>query len=248
MCKEYQTITIPPEKETIWRYMSFFSFVSMLHHQALHFTRVDQLDDPFEGSFPRLNVKIRPTTYKEKMPVKKINLLSEMYREYVKHTFINCWHINKYQSAAMWKLYLQSNEGIAIKSTVGSLRTSFIKSKYELSIGQINYIRYSKDLIPEGPLFPYFHKRKSFEHEHELRVVIQDHSRDSQGDIIWSNPRHKSGLMIKIDLDNLIDRIIVAPLCPSWQQKLVKPLLEKYGVNKSVTHSTLYTRDYRIVY
>ena len=36
---------------------------------------------------------------------------------------INCWHLNDHESAAMWKLYLKSNEGIVIQSTFTNLNT-----------------------------------------------------------------------------------------------------------------------------
>ena len=36
-------------------------------------------------------------------------------------TAVNCWHINEHESAAMWDLYLKSNEGIAIQSTYQKL-------------------------------------------------------------------------------------------------------------------------------
>ena len=97
-------------------------------------------------------------------------------------------------------------------------------------------------------MFPYFHKRKSFEHERELRAVIQEFPRDIKGDIKWSSAPHKSGLNVDVNLEILIDRIVLAPLCPLWHKKLVESVLNRYGVNKTVRRSTLYTRDDRIVY
>jgi hypothetical protein len=42
----------PPEdlNTSIWRYMSFLQFVWMIATQKLFFVRVDQLEDPWEGS------------------------------------------------------------------------------------------------------------------------------------------------------------------------------------------------------
>ena len=147
----------------------------------------------------------------------------------------------------MWELYLKSNEGIAIRSTFGRLKNSFSKSKkYEVYIGNIQYIRYTKDTIPEGTLYPYFYKRKSFEYEQELRAVIQDFSYEM--DIDSDEYPNKSGLHIPVDLETLIDKIVLAPNCPSWQKTVIKSILKKYDVDKKVSSSTLYTRDERILY
>jgi len=249
MYRDNSEIEKPNDEDRIWRYMDFTKFVSMLHSSALHFTRVDKLEDPFEGSYPRVNVRIRPQKYKGKMPPKDIKLLSEFYKQFVKHTFVSCWHLNKNQSAAMWKLYLQSNEGIAIRSTFGKLRKSLKKYKdHDVYIGIVKYISYSKDVIPEGSLFPYFHKRLSFEHEKELRAVIQAFSYDKKGDIDWSKSPYRSGLNVPIDLNILIDRIVLAPLCPSWQKEVIKSVLDRYGLKKSVVRSLLYEKGDRIVY
>jgi len=58
----------------------------------------------------------------------------------------------------------------------------------------------------------------------------------------------KSGLHIPVDLDTLIDKIVLAPNCPSWQKTVIKSILKKYDVDKKVSSSTLYTRDERILY
>jgi len=246
---DHADIKKPGDEERIWRYIDFAKFVGMLSTKTLHFARVDTLDDPFEGSFPKVNVRLRRENFKDKMPKREIRSLSDFYKEYLKHTFVNCWHINKDQSAAMWRLYIQSNEGIAIRSTFGRLKNSFTKSKsYEVYIGEIKYINYSKDVIPEGTLYPYFHKRRAFEHEHELRAVIQDFTRDKKGEIDWNKFPPKSGLNISVDLDTLIEKIVLAPNCPSWQKSVVKSILDNYELDKEVSRSILYVRDKRIVY
>ena len=249
MYKDHPDLEKPTGKAKIWRYMDFAEFISLLHKSALFFARVDKLDDPFEGSFPRVNVKLRLDIFKDKKPPTYIRNLTEFYKRFVKLTFVNCWHLNEYQSAAMWKLYLQSNEGIAIRSTFDGLKDSFNNDKdNDIHIGKVKYISYNKDLIPEGSLFPYFHKRKSFEHEKELRAVIQSFSYDKQGNIDWSRSPHRDGLYVPVDLDLLIEKVILAPSCPPWQREVVKSVLKKYGLDKPVLRSLLYVRDERIVY
>ncbi|GAI79633.1 unnamed protein product, partial [marine sediment metagenome] len=202
-----------------------------------------------EGSFPKVNVKLRPETYRGKMPPRGIKLLSEFYKQFVKLTYVNCWHISQHQSAAMWKIYLQSNEGIAIRSTCGKLKESLKKdTSHELHIGKVKYISYVKDVIPEGSLFPYFHKRMSFDYEKELRAVIQAFSYDKDANINWSKSPYRAGLNVPVDLDILIDHIILTPSCSSWLKEVVKSVLSKYNLKKPVRKSLLYVKDERIVY
>lgn len=35
--------------------------------------------------------------------------------------YISCWHMNEYESAAMWKLYAKSSDAIAIQTTFQKL-------------------------------------------------------------------------------------------------------------------------------
>src|SRR4030066_2211573 len=117
-------VFLPPSETAIpiWRYMDFTKFVSMLENQGLFFSRADKLDDPFEGSYSLGNKNLRHEVYKEyKISESAFKTLSQ-FRSWVrKWTMVNCWHINTYESAAMWKLYTKSNEAIAVKSTYQQL-------------------------------------------------------------------------------------------------------------------------------
>jgi hypothetical protein len=43
----------PPPAAKLWRYLSFAKFASLLDASQLHFTRIDQFDDHFEGAWPQ---------------------------------------------------------------------------------------------------------------------------------------------------------------------------------------------------
>ena len=247
MYKEHPKLEKPEDKNTkIWRYIDFTKFLSLLDKSSLYFTRVDSFADPFEGSFSKANVKLRPNYFKGKIPPRDIKTLSEFYRTFVKLTVVNCWHISDYRSATMWEAYLKSSNGVAIRSTFSMLKDSFRDTKWEIYIGKVKYISYQNDLMPEGTLFPYFHKRKQFEDERELRAVIQEFS--YKGDEIdWSKSPFREGLHVPVNLDLLIDSIYLAPKCHQWQLELIKSVVKKYGLRKKVVLSSLYEKD-RIVY
>src|SRR5258708_24978578 len=167
---------VPDEHTTIWRYMDFTKFVSLLDKKALYFTRSDKFDDKFEGAIPKLTIKAREAevlgleTHRAEETLKVMSQGSRKVREWI---FVNCWHINTIESAAMWEQYGQKNKGIAIRSAFARLRDSLSSSNHIMHIGMMNYIDYAKDMIPDGNAFhALFCKRRSFEHEHELRAVF----------------------------------------------------------------------------
>jgi hypothetical protein len=96
---EAHPIFIQPENEEIrvWRYMDFTKFVSLIDSRRLYFTRADKFDDPFEGSWPRMNVVARqyvppeiPAEAQENFRRNMANM-GEINRNWPKFNAINCW-------------------------------------------------------------------------------------------------------------------------------------------------------------
>lgn len=241
MYKEHPVFEKPEnENAKIWRYIDFAKFERLLDKSALFFTRADRLGDPFEGSYSRANIKLRPQVYKEKIPLDKLENLSQFYKVFIKHTAINCWHLGEYESAAMWNLYLKSNKGIAIQSTSDLLKTSLKDENHDVFIGKVKYIDFEKDWMPEGnTLYAFVHKRKSFEHEKELRAMIQEFRYKKNGELDWSKPLFDDGIYAQVDLGVLIDKIYLAPTSPKWLFELVKSITKKHKLDKDVLPSSL---------
>ena len=232
------TATRPPDHEyiSIWRYMDFTKYVHLLGTRALYFARSDRFDDPFEGSYSKHNIEIRPKIYAGKIPEDRIKNMSKMYEYSRAWTYISCWHMNDYESAAMWKLYSNSNEAIAIQSTYKKLCDILPK---DVLVGRVEYIDYENDWLPEGNVFyPFFHKRKSFEHEKELRAITQDYP-VVDGEIKWSNNNTIFGKLVNVPLEELIKRVYVAPTANNWFYELVMDVTEKYGFKFGIIKSCL---------
>ena len=192
--KEHSEFMPPDSPDAkIWRYMDLAKFLSLLNQRCLYFSRLDRLSefDPFEGYYTHLNLafdKLRfedmSAEWKESTGIKDEKIFSSITetnkssRELVKYhrsvTFVNSWHIKEHESAAMWKVYLSNNEGIAIQSTYQRLMESLASyNDFEVYVGKIKYIDYEKEAIPMGNLIsPFMYKRKSFEYEDELRALI----------------------------------------------------------------------------
>jgi hypothetical protein len=240
MYKEHPVFEKPENGNAkIWRYIDFTKFVCLLDKSALFFSRADRLGDQFEGSYSRANVRLRPEVYKD-IPPDVLENISKFCRIFVKHTAINCWHLSDYESVAMWNLYRKSADGIAIQSTFDLLKTSLKDETHNVHIGKVRYIDFEKDWMPEGnTLYPFVHKRRSFEHEKELRAVIQELLYKKNGEIDWSRPSFDDGIYVQVDLDVLIDKIYLAPTSPKWLLELIRSITEKYDLDKDVLPSSL---------
>lgn len=217
--------------------MDFTKFVSMLEHQGLFFSRADQLGDPFEGSFSLGNKSLRQDIYKDsKIPASAFEQMSQFSRWVRQWTMVNCWHMNRHESAAMWKLYAKSNEAIAVKSSYQQLKDCLDN---ECFVGVVQYIDYESAWLPEGnSLYPFVHKRISFSHEQELRAVIHELP-TKDGKIDYSQEPRAGGVWKVVDVDKLINEIYIAPMSPSWYRELVAQIAARYGLSKPVVQSFL---------
>jgi hypothetical protein len=247
---------LPAGDSSIWRYIDFTKFVSLLEKSALYFASVETLSksDAFEGLYTNANLEAEQVPF-EKIPeeVRQENPAyadkdtyersiihnSKSYRKTHKTwraiTFVNSWHISTYESAAMWKIYLKSNEGIAIRSTVARLRASFSNYSDPVFIGAVKYLNFESEAIPmENLLLPYMHKRKSFEHEKELRAMIwgSRHAKTGLADA-------PAGLYVDVGLDTLIDAVYAAPGAEDWFVELVRSVCSRYGLKKETRQSDL---------
>ena len=138
-----------------------------------------------------------------------------------KTLYINCWHMNDCESAAMWSAYAELNEAIAVKSTYASLRNELPRNTripYSVLITPVKYIDYEKDEIPEtdNMLTPFIYKRRSFEHERELRAIAMGSKASSAGD---SDVR---GVPYAVKLEGLIHEIVVSPHAAPWFTEVVR--------------------------
>ena len=234
MYKEHPEFHPPSTDAILWRYTDFTKFVSLLDNEALFFSRLDKLGDPFEGSVSKINQILRPQwlhdggVSPEQIP-EKIESFSKGKREHISRLLVNCWHENDSESEAMWKLY-GGDSGIAVKTTFKGLSECF-RCDPDVFIGRIKYIDYNTTPVSESNLFAaLLNKRKSFEHEREVRVVSSEMIHE-----------FAFGRYLEIDVSSLIHEVIVAPYSPKWFVNLVKSVAARYDLNALVSKSEMDT-------
>ncbi|WP_435008084.1 hypothetical protein P12x_005356 [Tundrisphaera lichenicola] len=193
--------------------------------------------DEFEGTYPVGNLEYFRNRWKAGLEESDIN--ESYFNRSVKNhletatliarhfSYLSCWHENAGESAAMWKLYLKSNEGIAIKTTHSRLCGCLSYSR-PISVSRVSYVDYRDvvvgDLSVDSLILL---KRLSFKHEQEVRAYFVDHP--SYGGSVrelrkLSKDNEIDGIQVKVCLRSLIEKIYVAPGVP-WLYGLVESLV-----------------------
>jgi hypothetical protein len=231
----------PPDNPDIkiWRYINFPKYVSFLQSRSLFFSRSDLLGDPYEGATSHANLKLGPEMYKD-IPLGSYETFSSQLSDFSKWvrqwTFINCWHMNEHESGAMWKLYTRAEDSVAIQSTYRRLCQCLPSN---VMVGIVHYIDYETEWLPEDNIFWRFaHKRKSFEHERELRALIQDLPMTEKKMKIGL-PNQEVGTLIPVGLKELVEQVYVSPTAEPWFAELVRNVTAKYEVPFKITQSIL---------
>ena len=242
---EYEKVS--PESK-LWRYLDLSKFLSMIGKKTLYFAAAESFEDIYEGAkgvfeqkekwdryyldFFRKAIKTAPCMKPEDLNDKYIEenatrLLSELNacgNTERKHTFISCWHCNEHESEAMWKLYSTNvKNAIAIQTTYQQLYEALDKDP-QIEIGKVKYIDFSKSFSSINGAFWY--KRKSFEHEREVRAIVK------------SQQAH-SGIEKAVDLEKLISAVYISPYAPKWFEDVVRDVMEKYKLNKPLYYSEM---------
>lgn len=242
-----KTTLFPPidDQSIIWRFIDFTKFVSLLETESLFFCRLDKLGDPFEGSIPAKTLQDFEKEYyrgeilqgklgyeKMKKQLQVSSLLREVSREWF---YVNCWHMNDYESAAMWSLYTHPDQAVSIRSTVKSFRDSLPPEfrGNKIFIEPVQYVDFENEIIPVDEFMErrLLYKRKSFEHEQEIRAFFNINFR-------YDKPA-ETGFLIKAKLSILIDSIYVGPSSPDGFLDLVRNVSKKYGIDKIPERTSL---------
>ena len=104
-----------------------------------------------------------------------------------------------------------------------------------MHISKVRYIDYETDKFKgESPeIFePVITKRKSFEHEKELRAIIWETSEKTV--------RAEDGsVLANVNLKELIEKIYIAPFAPAWHKNIVQVIVKKFGLEILIEQSKL---------
>ena len=153
-----------------------------------------------------------------------------------KTMFASCWHESAHESAALWAQY--ANTGISIRSTVRRIQSAVTDDR-NYYLGRIQYLDFDTEDDERNDLnvlVPPFLKRRSFEHEREVRVLVWDSRYIAQEE-------PPPSLSLTIDPVHLIEAIYISPESPHWILRPVEDLLSRFGFSEPpLVRSPLYDR------
>lgn len=266
--KRYMEVTqdnrfdIAPETK-LWRYMSFAKFAALLHDRELVLSPLHLFEDPYEGAggkacymdkladamidtFSQLGQTKEAVARLEAMNI-DIDKQKEVMRLWMKvgneygqvnrmFTFVNCWHENEDESEAMWKLYTAHQpEGVAIQTTYEALKQAI--NEPEVKIGRITYENFDHAFMP-GDSYGWY-KRKSFEHEREVRVMAEPDDEQRRDMAKGYDKGNQYTVLLPVDLGVFIKNVYVSPYAQPWFKELVETEMKLSGLDKPVVYSKM---------
>ena len=225
----------PDPSTTLWRYMSFAKFCSMLERRALFFALVGDMEDRYEGFiYP-------PARREPNDPLGQAERMShDLLRGISRTALVSCWTESRYESHLMWTTYART-EGVGIRTTFHDLRKS-IRSVAELPVtfGQVKYVDYRQSEVPRFGWAPLFHKRMEYRSENEMRAVLPGPRWDADDlpDVpLDPDVAEHRGRYVPVDLEILIKQVVVPPDAAPWFAEVVQSALGRSPVTVSVTES-----------
>lgn len=238
--------------KTVWRYMSFAKFISLITYQALWFSKLNILQDTYEGMIP---AKLKRHMHEDNQRFKSQFNTPEFHKQIDKWLdkneedsrellVVSCWFLGERDSKQMWHEYGGSNEAVAIKSTVGRLARYVLvpRDEYVSHLGLVSYVDHDNHEMSvyeaHQGLERAFLKDNRFAHEQEIRIVTlnikttscvsmegkpyTEEEVDGKNMNNFENP----GLYVGAHLNGLITEVVVSPTAQNWFERLVKRIVE----------------------
>ena len=240
---EWETRWEAPEPDataTLWRYMSFAKFCSLLERRELFFSVVGNMEDRYEGFI----CPPRPRDQGDRLQQAE-SIGRDVLHKIARSALINCWTMSEHESALMWEAYA-GTEGVAVRTTFQDLKES-ICSDTEATVifGQVNYVDYPREKVPRFGWAPLFHKRIAYRGEEEVRVVLPGPPWDTLLDPKVLDIRldpdvaGQRGRYVPVDLDILVKHVVVSPHSAHWFAEVVNSVVRRSGGGACVEPSAI---------
>ena len=241
--QEAWKVSVPEANSTLWRYMDFAKFYSLMERQELFFSLVSVMQDKYEGfiSPPRTRDQLDRLSQAERIGY-------EVLLRITKSCLVNCWVISEHESSLMWSSYA-GKEGIAIRTTFQDLEASICSrnTKLPITFGKIDYVDYRHQETPRFNFAPLFHKRVEYRGEQELRAILPgppfelslDQSKPLIDMKLDPDVDVQKGRFIPVDLKVLVKEVVVAPHCDPSFHRLVNLVVDRSPIKPRVIPSNL---------
>ena len=253
-------------ERTVWRYMPFAKFISLITYQALWFSKLNILQDNYEGRIPAV---VRAQMHERNQRHKLTFNTPEFHRQIdawpTKNEddgrellVVSCWFLGDNEYQRMWDEYGGSTEAVAIKSTVGRLgKYVFVpQDEAKSQLGMVSYVDHesyemSISKAHQAIERAFLKDKARFGHEQEVRLVTMNVKTTScaSPDGIPYTPEQVAGakmnnfanpgLYVGVSLKRLITEVVVCPTAEGWFERLIRRIVQLSGIPAQVSRSIL---------
>ena len=233
--------SVPEATATLWHYMSFAKFCSLLERKELFFALVGDMEDKYEGFiYPPI-----PREHGDRLQ-KAERQAHDWLRKIVRTALISCWTESGHESSLMWETYADA-DGVAVRTTFQHLQESIHSvAKLPVTFGQIEYVDYRRKEVPRFSWAPLFHKRMEYRGEGEVRAVLpgpplkDEYLTNLDLDIrLDPDVAEQRGRYIPVNLEILVQEIVLPPHAAPWFAQIVKSVVHQSPVRARVTRSAI---------
>jgi DUF2971 family protein len=249
----FKNISSSELDKVVWRYLTFPKYISLLSYGALWFSKLNILQDKYEGILPKLidaEMRAEHEKYKQHFDPSMHKQIDEMndcnVRDGKELTVASCWFAADTESERMWREYARDAEGLAIKSSIRSI-SQYVNCDPQISeIGKVKYVdlsTYSMSAYEANQAHERaFLKSLEYEHEQEVRIVTMSVrgpmcvGMDGAllGEEDWKgagmNNFDNPGLYIQANLRGLIHSTVLAPGATRWFELMIKHIAQRGGL------------------
>jgi hypothetical protein len=250
--------------KTVWRYMPFPKFISLLTYQALWFSKLNILQDTYEGLIPASlkrqmhedNQRFKAQFDTPEFHTQIDKWLDKNEQDSRELLVVSCWFLGESDSERMWREYGGSNEAIAIKSTVGRLARYVLvpRDEHVSHLGLVSYVDHDTHEMSayeahQGHERAFLKDKERFAHEEEIRIVTLNVKTTScasmEGkpytaeEVVGKNMNNfeNPGLYVGVHLNGLLTEVVVPPTAEEWFEKLVRRIVELSQLSAHVSRS-----------
>jgi hypothetical protein len=246
---------------TVWRYLTFAKYISLLAYGAIWFSKLNTLVDKNEGAMPTIPAaeihaqhQTRKHLFDPSMHEQFDNMISRNVEDGREIIVVNCWFEDEHESKEMWDRYT-GGDGVAIKSTIRALAEHIFCDPQFSALGRVQYVDLSKHVMSHydanQALERAYLKDLSFSGEREIRISTVNLRGPMCVNMDGTIPRPEEyagarannfdnpGIFIKANIARLIHGTVVRPGAPLWFELLIRHLVRQSGIGAPVTRSTL---------
>ena len=232
--------SVPEGTATLWRYMSFAKFFSLLERKELFFSLVGDMEDRYEGFiYPPI-----PREHGDHLQQAE-HLGHDVLRKIARTALISCWTESGHESSLMWEAYAGA-EGVAVRTTFQHLQKSIHSvAKLPVTFGQVEYVDYRRKKVSRFGWAPLFHKRMEYFGEGEVRAVLpgppfKEWDGQPNPDIrLDRDVAEQRGRYIPVNLEILVQEVVLPPHAAPWFAQVVKSVMHQSPVRARVTRSVI---------